>query len=101
MKFYNFFCCEWIKSIYETNKPKNLSIKKHELGEWEGREIEKIEEDLEDFYYEASKLLAKCGFEQMYVRNPFDWLILYCAKSSNPMDSLRELLRTRYINMDE
>ena len=88
-------------SIYETDLITEKTRKKISLEEYRERDVDDIEADLEDFYYETSKLLAKCGFVQMYARNPFDWLILYCAKSTDPLDTLRELLMQRYIDMDE
>ncbi len=36
--------------------------------------------------------LYKCGYIQMYKRNPFDWLILYCAAFPNPVNQLRSVI---------
>lgn len=94
MNFYNFYCSKWVYNIYGTYKPSKLARIIHNMGEWEER-------DFYDFYEGTSELLVKCGFEQMYARNPFDWLILYCAKSTNPMDVFRELLSNRYTNYEE
>lgn len=85
-KFYNFFCSEL--NNYSSFK---------EYYERYGEDEEEINEVLDDFYWETSALLEKCGFVQLYARNPFDWLILFCAKSLDPMDSLRELLRARWL----
>lgn len=101
LKFYNFFCSNLVMSIYETDSVSEKTKKKMTLEEYWERDPEDIEADLDDFYYETSKLLAKCGFVQMYARNPFDWLMLYCAKSTDPLDTLRELLMQRYTDMDE
>lgn len=101
LKFYNFFCSSMLTFMYGTDRPKENQRKKHSLDEYRERDIEDIEADLEDFYYETGKLLEQCGFEQMYARNPFDWLILYCAKSTDPLDTLRELLTSRFIDMEE
>lgn len=95
MNFYNFFAqCMYGNSKFENKKRVN------NVNDFWERDIEDIEADLEDFYYETSKLLAKCGFEQMYARNPFDWLMLYCAKSNDPLSTFRELLAVRFTDVD-
>lgn len=101
LKFYNFFCSSMLTFMYGTDKPKENQRKNHTLDEYKERDVEDIESDLEDFYYETGMLLAQCGFEQMYARNPFDWLMLYCAKSTDPLDTLRELLMSRFIDREE
>lgn len=100
MKFYNFFCSSMLTYIYGTDKPE---VNQKPKSTWEGyrnRDIDEIEADLNDFYYETGLLLSQCGFEQMYARNPFDWLMLYCAKSNDPMDTFRELLMSRFTEME-
>ena len=101
MKFYNFFCSNMLLSVYGTIFPDENANKKITFEEYYERAPEDIEEDLNDFYYETSKMLAACGFEQMYARNPFDWLILYCAKSTDPLETFRDLLDQRYMDKDE
>lgn len=98
LKFYEFYCSLFITSIYGKSNPSKTDKKKN--ISWE-RNLVEIKEDWDDFYKETSKLLAKCGFVQMYARNPFDWLILYCANSIDPMDTLRELLQERFLNKYE
>ena len=44
--------------------------------------------NLMDFYEELNSVLISCGFAQLYVRHPFDCLILYCANSYDPIDAL-------------
>ena len=88
-------------SIYGTDQVSDKSKKIMSIQEYRERDSEEIEKDLDDFYIETSNTLAKCGFVQMYARNPFDWLILYCAKSTDPLDAFRELLMQRYTDMDE
>ena len=41
-----------------------------------------------DFYDELNAALISCGFAQLYVRHPFDGLLLYCANSFDPIDTL-------------
>lgn len=55
-----------------------------------------IIENLEDFCESMNKTLAECGFTQLYVRNPYDWIILFCANSSNPVDYLQDFIAKRY-----
>ena len=98
MKFYNFFCSSMFTYMYGTDKPKVNQKPKNTWDDYRERAIDEIEADLNDFYYETGLLLSQCGFEQMYARNPFDWLMLYCAKSNDPMDTFRELLMSRFIN---
>lgn len=101
MKFYNYYCDGLVKFIYETNSVSKRTKKIRDYDEYWERDPDEIDEDLDDFYYETSSILEKCGFVQMYARNPFDWLMLYCAKSYDPLETLRELLQERYINVDE
>ncbi len=44
--------------------------------------------NLMDFYEELNGILISCGFAQLYVRHPFDCLLLYCANSYDPIDTL-------------
>jgi hypothetical protein len=44
--------------------------------------------NLMDFYEELNSVLISCGFAQLYVCHPFDCLLLYCANSYDPIDTL-------------
>ena len=44
--------------------------------------------NLLDFCEELNSTLISCGFAQVYVRHPFDCLLLYCANSYEPIDTL-------------
>lgn len=44
--------------------------------------------NLMDFYEELNSVLMSCGFAQIYMRHPFDCLLLYCANSYDPIDTL-------------
>ncbi len=46
-----------------------------------------IAQNLMDFYEELDSTLISCGFAQLYVRHPFDCLLLYCANSYDPIDT--------------
>lgn len=100
MKFYNFFCSSMITYMYGTDKPEVNQKPKKVWEDYYERDTDEIIADLNDFYYETGLLLSQCGFEQMYARNPFDWLMLYCAMSNNPMDTFRELLMSRFTEME-
>lgn len=79
MKFYNFY--------------RDLQIKNNELY----MDDDMINEYLYDFFDETNDILAKCGFVQMYLRNPFDWIILFCANSPNPIEYLQDFIQKRYL----
>lgn len=49
-------------------------------------------EEYEDFQVELNEILLECGYVQMYVRNSFDFFIIYCAKTCNPLDTFRGLI---------
>lgn len=97
MKFYNFFCSSMLEYMYGTDKPEEKD--KKTWDDYLERDDEDITADWEDFRDETGLLLSQCGFEQMYARNPFDWLMLYCAKSTDPMQTFRDLLAYRFIDM--
>lgn len=44
--------------------------------------------NLMDFHDELNTALISCGFAQLYIRHPFDCLLLYCANSYDPIDTL-------------
>ena len=37
-------------------------------------------------------VLNECGFSELYMGNPFDWMFLYCTLEDNPLDTFRGLL---------
>lgn len=51
----------------------------------------------ENFISESDEMLLKCGYQQMYFRNPYDWMIAYCAISYNPIDTLQNLISELYL----
>lgn len=55
------------------------------LNEYLERSQEKCNEDIDDFEIETNKRLVICGMSPLYIRNPFDCLILYCAHCSDPI----------------
>ena len=58
---------------------------------------EEIKSCWEDFYVTVNDQLLECGFAPLYVRHPFDWLILYCANSTEPVELFRDLSAKRFI----
>ena len=62
--------------------------------------INENEEDIRnnalDFYEEINTVLFDCGFSQIYMRHPFDYLIVFCAMSPDPLETFWELNLMRY-----
>lgn len=52
----------------------------------------------DEFVDEMNTVLADCGYVQLYWRNPFDWMLGYCAMSPNPLDTFRELIEEYYLS---
>ena len=52
----------------------------------------------DEFVDEMNTVLSDCGYVQLYWRNPFDWMIGYCAISSNPLGTLRDLIEEYYLS---
>ena len=50
-----------------------------------------INGNLLDFYDELNNLLIQCGFARLYVRHPFDCLLLYCANTDDPVIAMHTL----------
>ncbi len=62
---------------------------------------EKIMEYCDDFLDECNDLLDKCNYPRLYVRNPYDWVIITCLKCGSPVDALKNILQKMYIeNVD-
>ena len=57
----------------------------------ENVDTESIRGNLMDFYEELNNTLISYGFAQIYVRHPFDCLLLYCANSYDPILSMHLL----------
>ena len=82
LKFYEFFTDVYLKDPkYENHNP----------------------DILEEFVDEMNAELEKCGYVQLYWRNPFDWMIGYCAQEAadeggKPVDCLRNLIETFYLS---
>lgn len=55
-----------------------------------------IEELFWEFHDEIDRKLIECGLIPLYVRNPFDKLILFCAASTYPIGTFHGLNDLRY-----
>lgn len=53
----------------------------------------------DDFEAELETVLAECGYIQLYKRNPFDWMILYCAASLNPLSTFRDIISKYFLDV--
>lgn len=51
----------------------------------------------DEFTTEMDEVLAECGYVQLYWRNPYDWMIGYCADASDPLEELRNLIWEFYL----
>lgn len=60
-----------------------------------------LEEDFENFVYETDDLLYSCGYPKLYIRNPYDWLIMHCAFNEYPLDEFKEAINRYYIDIIE
>lgn len=52
----------------------------------------------DEFTDEMNSVLSECGYVQLYWRNPFDWMIGYCAMSPDPIFTLQELIIEYYLS---
>lgn len=48
--------------------------------------------DLEDYISEMNALMTACGFSELYMGNPYDWMFMYCTLNGNPLDTFRGLM---------
>lgn len=87
------------RETYETLRKTLIILKLFDFYPPNGREDtddQSIRDDLYDFYDEVNEALALCGFSQLYMRHPFDWLIIFCANSPDPIGHFLDLSRMRY-----
>ena len=48
--------------------------------------------DLEDYISEMNALMSDCGFSELYMGNPYDWMFMYCTLNEQPLDAFRGLI---------
>lgn len=56
-------------------------------------------EYFDEFEIILDQLLDKCGYVQIYYRNPFDAFILFCAKQKDPLNNLKYILKKYYTDV--
>ena len=58
-----------------------------------------FEDDFQAFLDEIGDLLDSCGYPPLYPRNPFDWLIMHCANTSDePLKEFRNAIQAYYLD---
>lgn len=50
------------------------------------------EKKSKEFEIETNELLQKCGYNELYYRNPFDLLFFYCIHQDNPITAFQKLM---------
>lgn len=88
------------RESYETLRKTLIILKLFDYYPYDGDEDlddQEIRDRLFDFYDEVNDTLIKCGFAQLYMRHPFDWLIVFCANSPDPVGHFIELSQKRYL----
>lgn len=60
-----------------------------------------LEEDFREFIYETDDMLISCGYPKLYIRNPFDWLIMHCAFVEYPLDEFKNAIERYYTDVIE
>lgn len=66
----------------------------HELGMQ--NKGPKVQKSYEEFIMKLEELLIDCGYGPLYYRNPYDWLIVYCAKRNRPIVEFQNYMRKNY-----
>ena len=55
-----------------------------------------------EFVDETNEMLAKCGYVQLYLRNPYDAVFAYCAYgAANPLDEFKDVIDEFYLSDNE
>lgn len=89
LSFYDFFAHAIVAE-------KEAESKRRKTGRVENVPI--VAEGLfDEFVTEINTTLSACGYVQLYWRNPFDWMIGYCAMSPDPLGTLRNLIYEYYL----
>lgn len=86
------------KVSYETIRKTLIILKLYDFYKnFYEEDEDQIRASLDDFYDETNALLLKCGLSHLYMRHPFDWLIVFCALSNEPLTVFQELNQKRYV----
>lgn len=77
------------KVSYELLRKTLMLLKLHNFyNDDANSDEETTKENLNDFIDVLNNTLTDCGFSQIYLRHPFDCLLLYCANSDSPIDAV-------------
>ena len=79
LSFYRYYA-----ELFQDNKYSNFCV---------------IEEDFRGFIAETNDMLFSCGYPDLYVRNPFDWLIMHCANNEYPLEEFKNAVKRYYLDM--
>ena len=93
LAFYDFFASA-VVAQKETERQHKLT----------GKEISvsTVENGLfDEFETEVNTILSECGYVQLYWRNPYDWMIGYCAQALDPIGQLRDLIDEYYLGDED
>ena len=47
----------------------------------------------DDFCEEMAQSLEECGYEELYERNPYDWIFLWASTTEQPLESFRGVMK--------
>lgn len=50
------------------------------------------DDGFDGFKYEMNRRLERCGYVELYWRNPHDWLFGFCAQSLDPIDTFQSII---------
>lgn len=56
------------------------------------------EDDFRGYVAETNDLLFSCGYPQLYVRNPYDWLFMHCANTPYPLEEFQNAVKRYYLD---
>ena len=62
------------------------------------KKIEPRNKLYDEFLNSLDIALNRCGYIQHYWRNPYDWMICYCAYQNEPLDTLRNIIEEYYLS---
>lgn len=53
-----------------------------------------IYEREETFIAEINDCITSCGFQSLYLGNPYDWIFIFSSKCENPLDEFRNIYKS-------
>lgn len=92
LEFYSFFADLQGKLLKDKKEARFGNLKEDNDEAGDGADGKKTVNPFEEYISDARKALNGCGFGSLYVRNPYDWIFLHCAKMQEQgIDPLQEL----------